>query len=485
MRALVLLPLLTVLAACGRGGDRAVEVAVIGTPRDLFATGDRLAPPGELVRAATTQGLVRFDEFGQVVPGLAERWIVTDDGASYIFRINEMALPGGRKLTARAVQRSLSQSIRRLRGTSLGLDLDQVRDVRAMTGRVIEIRLKSAMPGFLPLLAQPELGVRVDGVSSGPMTLTRKGSVAEVATLPPESRGLPAQPGWDEEVRPVHLVATDAVTATREFSDGRYGLLLGGTLATLPLANVGPLSRGTVRLDSARGLFGLDVVRAEGFLKDANNREAIALALDRPALLQPFNIGGWVPTTRIVAPGLPDDPGLVGERWEGVAIEERRAAASVRVARWAAANGGRVVLRLALPPGPGSDTLFAGLRGQLAEVGIGLVRAREGERADLALRDRVARYAGARWFLNQFNCRLGAAVCSQDADAAVRLAIATQSPAQQAGLLARAEALLAGTNGYIPIGAPIRWSLVRAGVRGFAENPWAVHPLFALSGAPI
>ena len=44
---------------------------------------------------------------------------------------------------------------------------------------------------------------------------------------------------------------------------------------------------------------------------------------------------------------------------------------------------------------------------------------------------------------------------------------------------------LLAANLYIPIGAPIRWSMVRAGLEGFSENPWNVHPLFPLSRAPI
>lgn len=484
MRAAVL-PLLLLLAACARGGDGAVEVAVIGDPADLSATGTRLGLPGEIVRGATAQGLVRIDSDGQVVPGIAERWIVTDDGGSYIFRIREMDLGGGRKLTARTVQSSLVAAMARLRGTTLGLDLAQVRDIRAMTGRVIEVRLRSPLPGFLQLLAQPELGIAIDGRTAGPMAMTRQGRDATLSALPPEARGLPAQPDWSEDVRPVHVTVGDAAALAREFSDGRYQILLGGTLATLPLADVGPLSRGTIRLDSALGLFGLDVVRPRGFLADAPNREALALALDRPALLQPFNIGGWVPTTRVVAPGLPSDSGLVGERWPGMSLEARRAAAAARVARWKAANGGRLSLSVSLPPGPGSDLLFEGLKDQYAQIGVALVRAGKSERGDLALRDRVARFAGARWFLNQFNCSVGPPVCSQDVDMLVELAAKTASPAQQAGFLANAETALTAANGYIPIGAPIRWSLVRAGVRGFTENPWAIHPLFPLTRAPI
>ena len=488
MRALALLfALVLALTACGRSDEGAVEVAVIGEPVELFATGNRLAPPGELVRAATAQGLVRLDEAGQLVPGLAERWIVTEDALSYIFRIREMDLPGGKRLDARSVQQALSGAIAELEGTSLGLDLAQVRDVRAMTGRVIEIRLKSPMPGFLQLLAQPELGITIAGAGAGPMTMTRGGDGAAVLIpMPPEARGMPAQPDWNEDVRPIRLAAGTAAAVTRDFSDGRYALVLGGTLASLPLAPVGPLSRGTVRVDSALGLLGLDVRHARGFLAEQANREALAMALDRDALIQPFNLAGWSATTRMVAPGLPDDPGLAGERWQGMELEARRAVAASRVARWRGANGGSTpVLSLFLPEGPGSDTLFAGLAGQYRAIGLVLARAEDERGADLALRDRAARYAGARWFLNQFNCRVSAAICSEDVDMLVALAAAARSPAQQAGYLADAENALAAYNAFIPIGAPIRWSLVRSGVTGFAENAWAIHPLFPLTGAPI
>lgn len=487
MRALMALSLILLTAACGRGGDGAIDVAMIGDSADLAPSGTRLAPPAELVRAATRQGLVRLDESGQLVPGIAERWIVTDDGASYIFRIREADLAQGKRLTARTVQQSLTRSIRALRGTSLGLDLSQVRDVRAMTGRVIEIRLLSPMPGFLQLLAQPELGIEIAGTPTGPMTLTPSGKAGAVLTaMPPQLRGMPEQPDWAETVRPVRLTVGNARMVTEAFSDGRYALVLGGTLASLPLADVGPLSRGTVRLDSALGLFGLDVLRAEGFLATPQNREVLALTLDRSALLAPFNIAGWTATTRVVAPDLPDDAGLVEERWDGVEMDERRAEARGRVARWRSINGGTgPVLRLALPDGPGSNILFARLAAQYRDIGISLLRAREGERADLALRDRVARFAGARWFLNQFHCRMSAAICSEEVDALVRQAVDARDPALQAQYLAEAETSFAAFNAYIPIGAPIRWSLVRSGVRGFAENAWAIHPLFALSRAPM
>ncbi|MGE5953001.1 MAG: ABC transporter substrate-binding protein, partial [Qipengyuania vulgaris] len=146
-----------------------VEVAYLGDAASLFSADSELAPGAALMRSAQRQGLVRFNAQGEVVPALAETWIVTDDGRSYIFRIREFDLPDGSRLTARAVAEELSRTVASYDGTSLGLDLEKLVDIRAMTGRVIEIRLRSPMPGFLSLLAQPELGVALREGDAGPM----------------------------------------------------------------------------------------------------------------------------------------------------------------------------------------------------------------------------------------------------------------------------------------------------------------------------
>ncbi|WP_375290867.1 ABC transporter substrate-binding protein [Qipengyuania sp.] len=488
-----LLAALLALGGCTERNSDGVDVAVIGDPADFDASGSRFGLPGALLRSATQQGLVRLDETGQLIPGLAERWIVTDDGLSYIFRIRPLDVPGDDRLTARTVQKSLTRSFAQLKGTTMGLDLAKVRDVRAMTARVIEIRLYTPMPGMLQLLAQPELGITLPDIPTGPMVATRDGDSALFAVLPPQARGLPENADWAENVRPVRLTALSAEAAMEGFSQGLYEVVLGGTLADLPLVDVGPLSRGTIRLDSAMGLFGLDVRNDRGFLAEPQNREALAMALDRSALIAPFNLAGWTPTTRVVAPGLPDDPQLTTERWVNLDQEARQAEAARRVARWKAENGDDITLSVALPPGPGSDILFRELARQYGAIGIRMTRAEwqaEGQgtkpaEADLTLRDRVARYPGMHWFLNQFHCRMSSAICSADVDFLAGLSLNAATAEERAGYLAEAETALENDNVFIPIGAPIRWSLVRSGVQGFAENPWSIHPLFPLAGSPM
>ena len=77
------------LAGCGAGKNTAVTVVAIGDPSTPFEKSVRMSPPARLVRGATVEGLVGFDEQGQIVPALADRWIITDDGLSYIFRLRD------------------------------------------------------------------------------------------------------------------------------------------------------------------------------------------------------------------------------------------------------------------------------------------------------------------------------------------------------------------------------------------------------------
>jgi hypothetical protein len=97
---------------------------------------------------------------------------------------------------------------------------------------------------------------------------------------------------------------------------------------------------------------------------------------------------------------------------------------------------------------------------------------------------RVARYADPRWFLDQFNCSLRNGACTALADRLVREALEPEVPGGRAAKLAEAEAALTLDNIYIPFGSPLRYSLVRSTVLGFAPNRWAFHPLPPLATIP-
>lgn len=484
MRLWLAIFLLVMLGSCGpsnSGGP--IRVAVIGSPESLFQQGVRLSPAAQHLRAATFEGLVSLDPAGQVVPALAERWIVTDDGMSYIFRLRDGTWPSGDEITATDVRRLLRDSIARLRGTSLGLDLAKISEVRAMTGRVIEVRLTSPMPDFLRLLAQPELGFVKSGSGAGPMVISREDGAmsARLSALPPEARGLPAREDWEELARPLQVEALSARKAVDAFSRGDVDLVLGGSIVDFPMAEAGPLSRGTIQVDPALGLLGLVIREDRGLLADPARREALSMAIDRGALIQPFGLGGWRASSWIVPPDQFSEPPYPPERWQGLTLEQRRTTAAARIRAWSPSSGQEAKVRLGLPAGPGSDLLFQQLARAWGAIGVSVQRVAPGKGADIELRDNVARYFSPRWYLNQFHCSLDAGLCSPEADALVRRSLTERDLAAREKLLAEAHAALVEREVYIPLGAPVRWSLVRGSIGNYLANQWGLHPLFPLS----
>lgn len=257
--------------------------------------------------------------------------------------------------------------------------------------------------------------------------------------------------------------------------------MLGGTLADFPLAEAGPLSRGTVQADPTIGLFGLAFRSEEGLLADPARREALSMAIDRNALIQPFGLNGWRTSSWIVPPQIYTTPPYPDGRWAGASVEDRRRIAAGRIAQWTASSGRDAVVLISLPGGPGSDLLLRQLVQAWSQIGVTAKRVEAGEHADLELRDTLARYGSPRWFLNQFNCSLKASLCSAEADALVRSSLTERDAAARERLLIEAHAALIEREAFIPLGAPVRWALVRGSIRNYLPNPWGLHPLFPLS----
>ncbi|MWV28780.1 ABC transporter substrate-binding protein [Aurantiacibacter rhizosphaerae] len=488
-RSIVLPAMCLALAACGSSDDGAIDVALIGSPEDVLTSSLRLNSSAQHVRAATQSGLVTLNPQGETVPALAERWIVTDDGRSFIFRLREGNWPDGTPMSAASARDALLEALAGLEGTSLGLDLEPIEEVRAMAGRVIELRLSKPEPYLLQMLAQPEMALRQPGGETGPMVLEREEDSLALALKPPLERGLPDDEEWQRDVREIRLHIAPARESIALFSSGEAEAVLGGTLGDLVLVETGPLSSGTLRLDTTLGLFGLQVRADDGLLSNTGVREGLAMAIDRQALMAPYNISGWIPTTRPVSPGLPGDPGLIRERWDGEDLDGLRAEAAARIAAWREQfdTGDRsqpATITIAMGSAPGWDMLYRDLARQLSTIGLRLVRAQDASTADLVLVDRVARYPAPRWFLNQFNCSLDRGLCEEDVDALVEQALEETDPALRARTLAQAEAELTLANVYIPFGAPLRWSLVRGTVEAFMPNPYAFHPLPELAQIP-
>ena len=158
---LMLIPAVLAAASCSSAGDKqAITMTVIGTKLTLSDPNrGPISRESALMLGATAQGLVAFDADGQIEPALAERWIMTDDGLSVIFRIRRTKWSDGRPVTSADVAARLRSVMAPSSRNALRPLLSGVDRILGMTGQFIEIRLKAPQPDFLQILAQPELAL--------------------------------------------------------------------------------------------------------------------------------------------------------------------------------------------------------------------------------------------------------------------------------------------------------------------------------------
>ena len=480
-RALVVLSLLPVLllGGCDRGRrEGPVRVSVMGSEKEIAAPLTHIGTrAGQVMLAATAQGLVGYDAAGDVIPGLAQRWIVVDDGRSYIFRLRRAKWPDGKRVDARDVRRLLLARIEReVTREPYGI-MASVDEVLAMTGDVIEIRLIAPQPDFLLALAQPEMAIALPDGGTGPYRRTEEGREKGVFLLAPVED---ADEGVTEPKAHERLVlrAERASRALARFTAGKADLVLGGTLAEFPFIALGEVPTRTVRFDPVQGLFGLALSPDTPMFADANVREALSMAIDRQAIISYFDLSRWRIAEQILPQqlNLPHPPTAPG--WGAMSMEERRNLAIGVIARWQAQHGGEPVeLSIALPPGPGMELLFLALKAQLQAIGIAARRVEA--KGDLTLIDEVAPYDSVLWYLGRLGCARRVH-CDKAAEDLLKQSVKETDMSARLFLLGQAEPLIQRHNGFVPLAMPVRWSLVASRLNGFKPSPRGARGLRGL-----
>ena len=464
---------------CRQAEEGGVHVTVLGdTPEVVDPAAGPLDPGEAVLLANVAQGLVRFDPVGNIEPGLAERWNVSDDGLSYIFRLATGEWPDGRKIVARDVARILKRQLARNSRNSLKDTVGAITDVVPMTERVIEVRLVAPRPQLLQLLAQPELALVREGEGTGPFQL-RGGTTATGALR--LRREIPAPDGREAEHERVDLIGRDVGEAIQSFTAGETDLVLGGTFANLGAALGASLPRGSLRFDPVAGLFGLLPARASGPISEPEVRSLLDRAIDRPALVAALGVPDLEPRASILQPGLDGVVAAAVPDWAAVPLPERQAELVAEAQRLFGTE--RPTIRIALPEGPGAAIVLQRLRTDWAPLGVSVEAAGRGAPADLRFIDLVAPSLSPAWFLRQLRCDV-APVCSEETDKLLAAARTTPFAPQRNALLAEAERQMRKQVLFMPIAAPVRWSLVRGNIPGFAENRFGRHPLTNLRQRP-
>jgi oligopeptide transport system substrate-binding protein len=473
-----LLPLLAfALAACGSSAEREpITMSVIGTTLAMQdPDSGRSDAANALMLSATAQGLLVFDANGQVDSGLAERWIVTDDGMSIIFRLREAQWATGGKVSSEDVARSLRLHMASNRRNPLQPHFANVEAVVAMTDRIVEFRLKLPDPTLLQILAQPEMAI-FKRAGTGPYRVhSQRDGVIRLRPIPPPLMEGESAPTAAAQSLDVRIRAERAALAISRFKNGTSALVSGGSFSDLTYAQAADLDQGVLKIEYPMGLFGLRATNAPGSIADRGVRVALSAAIDREALVRAFGANGWQPAISV----LPSSLGSASPPAALVQVQkqlaERRASAKAAI-QSLAGNTKAIPIRLALPETAGARILFARIKADWSHIQVEAVRVAPGQAADLILIDRVAAFSHALWYLEALGCAPGL-LCSEKFQSNLAALRSIPDQAERATAIGAVDAELASSQMFIPLAIPLRWSLVDAELSQWKANRFAAHPI--------
>jgi ABC-type oligopeptide transport system substrate-binding subunit len=510
----ILLPLaaLLALAACGNGDDAApgatLRIDAIGD-FDPAASRTTLGDPRAVLTDATQVGLVDLDANGQVVPGLATSWRVSDDGLSYIFRLRAAKWADGRELTAGdvvAVYRRVFEPGSRhpLKETLAALanapDVAAGRKPTSALGvddplpNIVEIRLTAPQPELLQLLADPS------------MSVLRRGDM-------PEALG--AFAADDGDARPIPLVANaryydadavaldkaelmpvpDAEAAVARFRRGASDVVIGGTVAGLNGARIGATAA-ALRLSPAYATYGYVLNMKRGALVDRRVRRALTLAVDRDGIVsRVFGIPAMQPVLGLAPPPQPGYLAPAQPDWAPQPLDARMAEAARLLDQAGYPPGVPLTVTIALPQGREHAAVAAAVAAAWGQIGVTTKTVTRTAAAhasalakndfDLALVERIAPADSPLFFLVPFRCAAKrGGYCNADADRLLDAANRQTDIALRVEAFRRAEKLMLDDVPAIPLFVPVRWALVNPGVSGWNDNILGAHPLARLDMLP-
>lgn len=462
---------LLALAGCGGAETGPVAVSAIGgAPRLADPNRAPLDPPSAFLTEAVAQSLVRFNAEGDIEPALAQSWIISDDGLTYTFRLRRTNWIEGGRVTAEEVAARLRAAMARNSRNPLKPVLGAITEIVAMTEEVIVINLRGPRPNFLELLAHPDLTLIRNGAGTGPYRVAgTEDGVTRLRIVRGEDEDAEAAPTSPD----ILLRGEPAARAVARFAEARRVLVLGGTAGDLSYARAAGLPNNTLRFDPVSGLFGLSFNPRGGPLISAALRQALSMAVDRQAIAAALNVPGLGPRTSLVPPGVQELPTVEQPVWADQSLAQRRNEARRLIEELALSAPLR--LRVAMPVGPGYRLIFAHLRRDWRLIGVDAERVAAGQPADLIFIDEVAPANLASWYLRHFACE-ASGICDPAADEALQAARLAPTAAERQAQFALADRILSRATPFIPLTAPVRWSIVPERLDGYRPNRFARHP---------
>ena len=459
---------------------------------------------GDMLMGLTTEG-----PGGEVVPGAAASWTVSDDGLRYVFELREHDWSDGRPVTADdfvySFRRMMSGEttspyaqffwvIENGRAVTRGEAPPEELAVRALDPHRLEIRLERRTPYFTGLLMHfaafpvPPHAIEAHGrrwtepgnmPANGPFRLAARVPNDHVL-LEKNERFFDAGQVRLDGVRYHGLEDRDA--ALNRFRAGEFDVL-----RDFPAGRADWLREhlpDAVRTPPYLGFSYLAINHARARLQEDGVRRALAIAIDRQILTDQVLGSGEQPAWSLVPPGTADYPSPARADWHDRPMEARRdeARALMRAAGFGPRQ--RLALRLRYPLSENERRVAIALQSMLREVFVELELERS-ETAihyaalqqgdfDLGLASWLAVYDDAQTFTLLLETDSGpnnlGNYSNPDYDRLTADASRQEDPGERAALLRQAEALAMERQALIPLYHHAARNLVGPRVTGWQDN---------------
>ena len=502
-RLCVFLATALLVAACGGGDQGANGVlhrALAAEPESLDLHKARSTQAAEVLRDIG-EGLVSFSPQGELVPGVAERWSVADDGLTYTFTLREDARwSNGEPLVAQHFVTAFERLAAPETAAFYAAFLESVVEVGALDEHTLVLVLDQPTPYLMSLLTHPAtfpvyppaLAEHGDAWAR-PGTLVGNGAYRLEAWVPGSVITLVRNPHyWNDDETSIDSVKYHTITQeAAELSRYRAGELhITSTVPSEAFETVRENFADALRVAPSLGVYyyGFNLTRPP-FANNPKLRQALSMAIDREELVKNVTRRGEAPAYSWVPPGVNDyQPPRLSYAPLSQAERERLARRLYEEAGYSAGNPLELELRYNT-----SDThqrIAVAIQGMWRDV-LGVETQLINEEFQVLLANMRARevtqafrsswtgdYNDAHTFLallETHNALNLPGYSNPDYDARMASAAAQVEPKRRRGYLEEAERILLDDHPVMPIYFFVSKHLVHPDVAGWGDNVLDYH----------
>lgn len=484
---------------------------LVGEPESLDHHNFSSDQAAEVLRD-TGEGLISIASDGDLRPGVAESWTISDDGLSYQFRIRKNSFwSNGARLTAHdfvATYRNLVDPSRAAINANAIMAVKNAHEiitgnadvaslgVRAVDDETLLIHLESPTAYFLQLLTHPSLfpvflpsGA---GISSSPITGISNGAyIIEDWTKGSEISLKKNSKYWDAESVFFKNVRYHVVEEGTEFNRFRAGELdITGTVDSSIFAIARRDFPNELKVAPKLGVYYYGYnFNNPLFANNVNLRRALSLAIDRSVLVTKITGRGEEPAFSWVPPGTHNyEPQVVAELGLGKKERERQARKYFSAAGYGQTNvlefqlrynKSDVQERIALAiSAMWQDVLGVQVELVSEEFQVLLSNIREQEVTDVFRLSWTGNYNDPQTFLELFESNHPqnlTGYSNPEFDEIIRASRTEVDSAKRRSMLEAAESMALGDYPAIPIYFYVSKHLVRERIKGWAPNVLDIH----------